>query len=147
MLDKSPGGPLRSRSPMSAQQIRPASLSRAQDRIQGLLDELNATVEAAEKLTRSGQAEEALAMVERQRVSLFHTVDEISLDVGVQEKRGVLRRYAPVLIAAAMLSLSGIAASVAVIHSSDGLGHAKTQLAAAQQIQDPIIRLQEIIRV
>jgi len=94
---------------ISAKPEYTGGLSRATEQIHGLLDELTETVESAERLTRGGEPERALRLVEEQRESLYKTVDSISHEVGVKPSRfEKLRTRAPILVAAALFAVSEI---------------------------------------
>jgi hypothetical protein len=130
---------------ISANQEDIGGLSDATQQIAGLLEELTTTVESAEHLTRIGQPEKALRIVEKQRESLFDTVDSISRTVSA---RGLpfqaLRRRTPFLAAAALLAISGVAISVGALTPPAAPHAAQVHLRQAEQIEDPATRLNAI---
>ena len=120
-------------------------LSRATDQIHGLLEELTETVESAERLTRSGQPEHALRIVEEQRESLYNTVDSISRQVGTRRSRfEKLRTRTPALVAAALATVSALAISVGAITSPRAPSPAQQTLRRAESIADPATRMTAI---
>jgi hypothetical protein len=136
---------------MSAKQTQPGSLSRAQDRIERLLSELNSTVEDVDRLTRAGSEAEALAMLEEQRESLYRIVDQISHDVAAASPPSrwmLLRRHMVAAAAAALMTVSAVAVSVgALTRSPDPIEDASGRLRRASQIADPAERLRIIVTV
>ena len=133
------------RDDISAKPEHTGGLSKATRQIAGLLKELTSTVESAEHLTRIGEPERALQLVEEQRESLYNTVDSISRDVGTRRSRfEKLRTRTPILVAAALLTVSGLAISVAALTSPEAPQQAQTQLRQAERIADPATRLTAI---
>jgi len=133
------------RDDISAKPEDTGGLSKATRKIEGLLEELTSTVESAEHLTRIGEPERALRLVEEQRESLYNTVDEISRSVSTRrppfEK---LRRRTPVLVAAALLAVSGLAISVGALTATNAPQRAQARLRQAERIADPATRLNAI---
>jgi hypothetical protein len=106
---------------------------------------LTSTVESAEELTRMGEPERALRLVEEQRESLYNTVDSISRNVGARRSRfEKLRTRTPILVAAALLAVSGLAISVAAITSPGAPEQAQARLREAEHIADPASRFTAI---
>ena len=133
------------RKKISAKPEHTGELSQAPQKIHGLLEELTSTVESAERLTRSGDAERALRLVEEQRESLYNTVDTISRAVSVKRSRfEKLRTRTPVLVAAALLVVSALAISVGAITLMDKQSPAQARLQRAERIADPATRLTAI---
>ena len=132
------------RKSISAKPEHKGGLSRATDQIHGLLEELTDTVESAERLTRRGQPERALNIVEEARESLYNTVDSISREVATKPRSRFekLRNRTPILVAAALLTVSGMAIAVGAITSP----HEPTpaQLRRAESIADPATRMTAI---
>lgn len=130
---------------ISAKSEHTGELSQATQKIHGLLEELTSTVESAERLTRIGDPERALRMVEEQRESLYNTVDTISRAVGVKRSRfEKLRTRTPILVAAALLTVSALAISVGAITLMDKQTPAQARLQQAERIADPATRLTAI---
>lgn len=103
---------------MSTQQADVGGLSKAHLRIVRLLDDLDSTVESVEELSRSGQHEEALRLVEQQRAALFQMVESISRDVATQPPVTLwsrVRKHGMALVAASLLLLSSLAVSAGII--------------------------------
>jgi hypothetical protein len=133
------------RDDISAKPEYTGGLSKATRQIAGLLRELTSTVESAEHLTRIGEPERALRIVEEQRESLYDTVDSISRNVGARKTRfEKLRTRTPILVAAALLSVSGLAISVAALTSPGTTQRAQARLRQAERIVDPATRLKAI---
>jgi hypothetical protein len=132
--------------PISAEKDHDGGLSKAQQHLAALLEELTATVESAEHLTRIGEPEEALRIVEQQRESLFDTVETISHQVGTKppSRLSSLRRRVPLIAAAVAIAVSGIAISVGAMTSAHDLQAARIHLAQAEQIPNPVARLRAI---
>lgn len=127
----------------------PGSLAGAHERIAGLLDELNQTVDLVERLTRLGEHEAALKLVEEQRNALYTAIEEVSHGVGRPARwRESLRRHATAGIAAAALLLSSLAVTVGVMRDGPSLvEQARAQLVEAETVADPVTRLRIIERV
>ena len=127
----------------------PGSLAGAHERIAGLLDELNQTVDLVERLTRLGEHEAALRLVDEQRAALYSAIDEVSHGVGRPARwRGTLRRHATAGVAAAALLLSSLAVSVGLLNDGPSLiEQARAKLTEAQGVSDPVTRLRIIERV
>ncbi|MGZ4210666.1 MAG: hypothetical protein ACXVQX_08730 [Actinomycetota bacterium] len=135
----------RSEAKISPTPTPPGGLSQATEQIAGLLEELTTTVESAEQLTRMGEPEEALRLVEEQRVSLYSTVDEISRTVGAPRSSfRRIRTRTPLVAAASLLVVSGFAISVAALTGPSGPQQARAQLQRAERIEDPAVRLRAI---
>ncbi|HEV2686027.1 MAG TPA: hypothetical protein VGW79_05270, partial [Actinomycetota bacterium] len=127
---------------ISAKPEHTGELSQATQKIHGLLEELTSTVESAERLTRIGEPERALRMVEEQRKSLYNTVDTISRAVSVKHSRfEKLRTRTPVLVAAALLAVSALAISVGAITAMHSETPAEARLQQAERIADPATRM------
>jgi len=130
---------------ISAKPEYTGELSQATQKIHGLLEELTSTVESAERLTRIGEPERALRMVEAQRESLYNTVDSISRVVSIKRSRfDKLRTRTPILVAAALLVVSALAISVGAITLLDKQSPAQARLQRAERIADPAARLTAI---
>lgn len=129
---------------ISAKPENTGELSQATEKIHGLLEELTSTVESAERLTRIGEPERALRLVEEQRESLYDTVDTISRTVSVRRSRfEKLRTRTPILVAAALFAVSALAISVGAITAI----HSQTpeaRLHQAERITDPAARMTAI---
>lgn len=125
-------------------------LAGAHERITGLLDELNQTVDLVERLTRIGDHQGAIRLVEEQRAALYEAIDEVSHDVG-RERRWweTTRRHATALVAALALILSSVAVAVGIREGSQPtlIEQANARIAQAQQALDPALRLQIVERV
>ena len=133
------------RKDISAKPDHTGELSQATQKIHGLLEELTSTVESAERLTRAGEPERALRMVEEQRESLYNTVDTISRAVSIRRSRfEKLRRRTPVLVAAALTAVSALAISVGALTSTGSPTPAQTRLRQAERIADPAARMTAI---
>jgi hypothetical protein len=130
---------------ISAKPEYTGELSQATQKIHGLLEELTSTVESAERLTRNGEPERALRLVEEQRESLYNTVDTISRAVSIKRSRfEKLRTRTPILVTAALLVVSALAISVGAITLMDKQSPAQARLQRAEQIADPAARLTAI---
>jgi hypothetical protein len=106
---------------------------------------LTSTVESAEQLTRMGEPERALRLVDEQRESLYNTVDSISRNVSARRSHfEKLRTRTPILVAAALMTVSGLAISVAALTSPGAPQQAQTRLRQAERIADPATRLTAI---
>ena len=133
------------RDDISAKPEYSGGLSKATHQIARLLKELTSTVESAEHLARIGEPERALKLVEQQRESLYTTVDSISRHVSTRRSPfEKLRRRTPVLVAAALMTVSGLAISVAALTSPDAPQGAQARLRQAERIVDPATRLTAI---
>ena len=129
---------------ISANPEHTGELSRATQKIHGLLEELTATVESAERLTRIGEPERALRLVDAQRESLYDTVDTISRTVGTGSSRfEKLRTRTPILVAVALFVVSGLAISVAALTAMQAPTPA-SRLRQAERIADPAARMSAI---
>lgn len=134
---------------MSAKEQQPGSLTRAHGRISNLMEELNATVEHVDQLTRAGHDAEALIILDEQRDSLYRLVDQISRDVAANAPRRMdtLRRHLTAGLAAAFVAVSTLAVSVgALTRAPDPVADATRQLRLSEDL-DPETRLQVIIKV
>jgi hypothetical protein len=130
---------------ISARPEQTGGLSKATRQIAGLLKELTSTVESAEQLTRMGEPERALRLVDEQRESLYNTVESISRNVSAKRSRfEKLRTRTPILVAAALMTVSGLAISVAALTSLGAPQQAQTRLRQAERIADPATRLTAI---
>ena len=130
---------------ISAKPEYSGGLSKATHQIERLLKELTSTVESAEHLTRIGEPERALKLVEEQRESLYSTVDSISRNVSTRRSPfEKLRRRTPILVAAALLTVSGLAISVGALTSTGAPQAAQARLRQAERIVDPAMRLNAI---
>jgi hypothetical protein len=110
------------------------------------LEELTETVESADHLTRIGEPEEALRVVERQRARLFGTVETISRAISAPGKDGhPIRRNLVLLAAAITLALSGIGISLASLTTKTD--DPATHLRRAAGISDPVQRLNALYDV
>ena len=133
------------RKQISAKPEHTGELSQATEKIHGLLEELTSTVESAERLTRNGEPERALRMVEGQRESLYDAVDTIARTVSVKRARfEKLRTRTPILVAAALFAVSALAISVGAITAIHSQTPAEARLRRAEQISDPGARLTAI---
>jgi len=135
---------------MKAVPAESGSLAGAHERIAGLLDELNQTVDLVERLTSLGEHEAALRLVEEQRAALYAAIEDVSHGVGRAPRwREAIRRHAAAGIAAAALLLSSLAVSVGLLQSQGPtlIEQARAQLVEAEQVADPVIRLKIIERV
>jgi hypothetical protein len=131
------------RNNISAKPEYTGGLSKATEKIHGLLEELTETVESAEQLTRSGEPERALRLVEEQRESLMNTVESISHDVSAKRSRfEKLRTRTPILVAAALFAVSILAISVGAITAPHST--ATDRLHRAERISDPATRMTAI---
>lgn len=124
-------------------------LASAHERIAVLLDELNETVELVDRLTRMGESESALRLVDEQRAALFAAMDQVSHAVAKPPRwREVVRRQATGVVAAAALLFASLAVAVSVLSDRPTLyEQAHARLSEAQQVRDPTVRLQIIERV
>ena len=126
------------------------SLSQAHERIEGLMDELESTLELVKRLSESGEEEAALRLIDRQRSELYTVVNSLSRDVAVRERRWAeaIRRHVSVLAAAVVAALSTVAVSVGAFRAPpDPIADAAQQITAAEDIADPEARLTRIITV
>jgi hypothetical protein len=92
-----------------------------------------------------GEPERALRLVDEQRESLYNTVESISRNVGARRSRfEKLRTRTPILVAAALMTVSGLAISVAALTSPGAPQQAQARLRQAERIADPATRLTAI---
>jgi hypothetical protein len=135
---------VRGRKRINAKPEYTGELSKATQQIHGLLEELTSTVESAERLTRIGEPERALRLVEEQRESLFNTVDTISRAVSVRRSSlDKLRTRTPLLVAVALGVVSVLAGAVAALTIS-ATPPAQARLRQAERIADPATRMNAI---
>lgn len=98
---------------MNARKVEQASLVRVQEQIDRLRDDLDWTLRSVDILTRNGQHETALELVEAQRRELELVVDGVARDAGADEQRAIKPSWRAALVAiAAVLVLFGIGVAV-----------------------------------
>lgn len=136
---------------MNADQGHQAGLSRVHDRIVALLDELDWTVESAERLAQVGRPELALRIVQDQERSLDLFVESVAQDIGTGPRKPLERVHRRGL-AVAMITIVAVlalgAAAFAVTHNPrPPLGALATQLTRAEHLANPVARLASIERV
>jgi len=125
-------------------------LADAHDRIAGLLDDLNETVDLVQRLTRVGNHEGAIRLVDEQRSALFAAIEEVSQDVARPQRWWEsARRNATALVAAFALILSSVAVAAGLRDATEPtlIEKANASIAEASEISDPAMRLQIIERV
>lgn len=133
---------------MSAISPEGNSLARAQQEIEVLLERLNHTVEVAGALVNTGQDEEALALLARERKHLHIAVDNVSRDIAV-DRPSVARRKILIFAAAALTAASLSTFAFAAMESSDHTPatDVRRDLRDAIAIDDPIARAEAIEQV
>lgn len=126
------------------------SLRAAHERITGLMDDLENTLELVKRLADTGDEEAALKLIDRQRAELYEVVGSLSSDVAASKPswRETARRHVAVLAAASIATVSTLAASVAFLtRPPEGVRLAVAQIEGAEAIADPTERLTRIITV
>jgi len=124
------------------------SLAEAHDRIRGLMDDLESTLELVKRLSEAGEDNAALRLIDTQRSELYTVIDSLSGKVAARERTfaETVRRNIVAVAAAAMLVVSSIGLSVAMNRESP-VTEAARKLNQAQRIHDPVIRTRTILEV
>jgi hypothetical protein len=127
------------------------SLGQARDRIAGLMDELESTLELVKRLSDTGDDEAALRLIDRQRSELYEVVNSLSHDVGAGSRSWVagVRRNLTVVAAAVLAAVSTVAVMVGAWTNgpTDPVREARTQIIRTERIADPAERLTKIITI
>lgn len=126
---------------MSAKQDRGPSLGHAELRLVLLLEDLERTIETAERLANAGLEDEAIRVIDLQRDALAAIPDQVAGDVAPPPRRR-LRRLALAGVAAVVTVLGSIAGAVGLI-GEDGptVADLSRLVADANEIKDPAEQL------
>jgi hypothetical protein len=129
---------------MSAKQDRAPSLGHAELRLILFLEDLERSVETAERLANAGLEDEAIRIIDLQREALAHLPEQIARDVTPAPRRRI-RRVAAAAVAAAFTVAASIAGTLGVV-GSDAMtaNEVAKRLAFAQRITNPTQRLSSL---